>query len=926
MSERIVDSGRGEAVAISSLQQQRARAEAALRAAHDTFRQLVDRSPFGIYVVDSDFRLVQVSDGAQKVFANVQPLLERDFAEVMRLIWPEPFASEAIGRFRHTLSTGEPYKSARTVERRRDVAETEAYDWRIERIVLPDGRFGVVCHFYDLTDREQILLELRQSEERFRHLADAMPQLVWTADSEGRVDYYNARASDYEGLTRRSDGQWEWRAVVHADDIARTADAWARAVAERQTYHCEHRIRMADGSFRWHLSRAFPPTDGVQRWYGTATDVHDLKAAQLELATSQERMHLAAATAKFGIHDHDAIARRTVWSAELYEITGLSPDDPIGFESILKIAHPDDRERVAAAMARATDPTGDGRFDEEFRIVRPSDGDERWVYKRFRTIFSSNHAGSAATRMTGVLVDVSDRHHADELVRESEERFRTLADNMSQLAWMADSTGWLFWYNKRWFEYTGSTLEEMRGDGWRKVHDPDHLERVAEKYRRHVDAGEEWEDTFPLRGVDGTYRWFLSRAKPIRDARGRVLRWFGTNTDVTEQRNLEQALKEAGQRKDEFLATLAHELRNPLAAINGAVQIVRRRGDDADRRAHATDVLQRQVKHLARLIDDLMDVSRVSRGKVTLQMEDVDLRSAVSQALETARPLAEEKQLSLHSSVPDEAVIVRGDAARLLQIVGNLLNNACKFTEPGGRVEVLLEAAKSMQQARIVVRDTGIGIPPDKIADVFELFAQLDTSMTRTNAGLGIGLSLVRDLVQMHGGSIAAHSDGTGTGSTFTVLLPTRRTLQPAPVGPTSLNGQPHSKSPAAAGLRRRVLVVDDNRDSSDALAELLAMSGFEVTRAHDGPGALEQYKRAEPDAVVLDLGLPGIDGREVARRIRANSTAKRPFMVALTGWGQEDDRRKSAEAGFDRHLVKPCDLDALVELLRADAKVGQLK
>ncbi len=247
MSERIVEASRGDEVAISSLQQQRARAEQALRAAHDTFRHLVDRSPFGIYVVDADFKLVQVSDGAQKVFANVRPLLGRDFSEVMHQIWPDPFASEALGRFRHTLKTSEPYRSTRTLEQRRDVADTEAYDWRIERIQLPDGRPGVVCHFYDLTEREQILRDVRRGEERFRHLADAMPQLVWTADADGRVDYYNGRASDYHGIRRADDGKWEWQPLVHPEDVQLTTDAWNRALATGETYHCEHRIRMADG-------------------------------------------------------------------------------------------------------------------------------------------------------------------------------------------------------------------------------------------------------------------------------------------------------------------------------------------------------------------------------------------------------------------------------------------------------------------------------------------------------------------------------------------------------------------------------------------------------------------------------------------------------------------------------------------------------
>src|SRR5262249_11910871 len=284
---------------------------------------------------------------------------------------------------------------------------------------------------------------------------------------------------------------------------------------------------------------------------------------------------------------------------------------------------------------------------------------------------------------------VTERKRTERTLRESEDRFRTLADNMAQLAWMADESGWIFWYNRRWFNYTGTTLEEMQGGGWQKVHHPDHLNRVVEKFRRSIATGEVWEDTFPLRGKDGHFRWFLSRAIPIRDKAGRVLRWFGTNTDVTEQREAEESLKEADRRKDEFLAMLAHELRNPLAPIRNAVQVMGAVGPQQQDLHWARAVVDRQVQHLGRLVDDLLDVSRISRGKIKLQKEPVELSEVVARAVETTLPFIENKRHELSVVMPTDPVRLEGDPVRLAQVLGNLLNNAAKYTDEGGRIELL---------------------------------------------------------------------------------------------------------------------------------------------------------------------------------------------------------------------------------------------
>jgi PAS domain S-box-containing protein len=360
-------------------------------------------------------------------------------------------------------------------------------------------------------------------------------------------------------------------------------------------------------------------------------------------------------------------------------------------------------------------------------------------------------------------VDVSERVRAVGALRESEERFRLVADNLPQLAWMAEPDGAITWYNQRWYDYTGTTFEQMQGWGWKSVHHPDHLEQVTAKFVAHVAAGEVWEDTFPMRAKDGSWRWFLSRALPLKDREGRVLRWFGTNTDVTEQRAIEQSLREADRQKDIFLATLAHELRNPLAPIRAAGQIVRLSTHGDERLARAAAIIERQSAQLARLVDDLLDLSRIRSGRMSLRLEDADLQEAIEGTVETWLPQLQAAGQQLVLSVPAEPLPVRLDVARAIQCIGNVLHNASKFSPAGSRIE--LQVARVERWVRITVRDPGQGMPAELLPRVFDLFVQESHSGMAGHTGLGIGLALTRHLVEMHGGAVRARSPGRGQGS-----------------------------------------------------------------------------------------------------------------------------------------------------------------
>jgi PAS domain S-box-containing protein len=502
-------------------------------------------------------------------------------------------------------------------------------------------------------------------------------------------------------------------------------------------------------------------------------------------------------------------------------------------------------------------------------------------------------------------MNISALVEAEAAMRESEQRFRALADNIVQLAWIADSTGSIYWYNRRWYEFTGTTAESMLGWGWKRVHHPEHVDRVAAKFRAHVTSGNVWEDTFPLRSATGEYRWFLSRAVPIRDEVTHAVRWFGTNTDITDQRRAEDALREASRRKDEFLHMLAHELRNPLAPIRIAVSLLGSADGTPAMQERARAVIDRQVTHLTRLIDDLLDVSRVVRGRIELRKERCDLGALVRQTLEDHRESF--AHVALAVSAPPEGLWVDGDPVRLAQAVGNLLHNAAKFTPRGGRVDVQVASTDTHAEVRVI--DTGVGMDEELLARLFEPFSQADQGLARSQGGLGLGLALTRGLVELHGGTVEAQSAGVGRGSIFTVRLPrvvaARQEVEPARA---SVESKP-----------LEVLLIEDNVDSAELLDAALSMAGYHVAVAHDGASGIVRARTRPPDVVISDIGLPGgVDGYDVARTLRAEPRLENVLLVALSGYCGASDRERSRDAGFDVHLAKPVALDELKALLAA--------
>jgi signal transduction histidine kinase/ActR/RegA family two-component response regulator len=412
----------------------------------------------------------------------------------------------------------------------------------------------------------------------------------------------------------------------------------------------------------------------------------------------------------------------------------------------------------------------------------------------------------------------------------------------------------------------------------------------------------------------GEALWMAYKVLTLPDAKGRPIAFATVSQNVTDRKRMENDLRRlaedlsnADRRKNEFLAMLAHELRTPLAPMSHAAHALRMGGSDAARVRAASEMLERQLGQMARLVDDLLDMSRITRGRIEIRRERAELAPIVHQAVEAARPLFTRLNHELTVTVPSEPVHLDADPARLTQVIGNLLNNAAKFTDEGGHVRLVVEQGDG--EVRIRVRDNGIGIAAAQIPHLFEMFAQADTSLERSRDGLGIGLTLVKALVELHGGVVEAHSEGLGRGSEFTVRLP-RVTVASPPTARSSVSDIPLSDK------RRRILVVDDSRDGAEFLALLLRVSGHDTQEAHDGPAAIEAAQQFRPDAVLLDIGLPGMNGYEVCRRLREQEWGRDLVLIALTGWGQQEDVRRSREAGFNAHMVKPVDHDALIALL----------
>ncbi|KFC74424.1 ATP-binding protein [Massilia sp. LC238] len=964
---------------------------------------------------------------------------------------------------------------------------------------------------------------LRRAKERMENMLESLSDGFCAVDREWRIMYINGRALDMiapldksrPGLVGKN--LWDEFEDLHGTSVAEDC---RRAMERRETVVRDfYYVRLQC----WLEMRLHPSPDGLTLYF---QDITQRKLDQQALVENNNRLQVALAAGRLGDWRWDAALDRVLLGPRAAGILGLPAETPLPWPQLRARLHPEHRIQVRRAVIKAFEARAD--LNIECRVASGASGSQaaRWVALVGRPDYAERKGQETLIGMTGVVQDISGRKSAEDTLRQSEELLRALANTIPQLAWMAGTDGGIVWFNDRWYEYTGRTPEQSVGWGWQDTIDPATLPAVMGRLRETIRSGEPFEMEFPLRGADGSYRWHLTRLSAVRDADGRVVRWFGTNTDVDQVKRAEQALRDeshvlellnntgsilastrdlrsllraateaalgvsgarfgafihygqegdgtlfsmvtlsgatssefqsfgeprastlyppalrteglvriddiardpryagsapqfglpaghpaagepdlrsymavpvaarsgellgtmffghpepgvfterserivrgiaaqaaiavdntrlyeatrraaeerkvllenerearaeaerSSQMKDEFLATLSHELRTPLSAILGWSQVLRRGSRDGADLQRGLQTIERNARAQAQLIEDLLDMSRITSGKVLLDMQAIEPATFIDAAIETVRPAADAKHIAIEKHYRAPGALVAGDTGRLQQVIWNLLSNAIKFTPRDGLVAVEISERDDGHGAggkvvAITVRDNGVGIRPEFITHVFERFRQEDASMTRRHGGLGLGLSIVKHLVEQHGGTVRAESAGEGQGASFTIELP--RAEAPASSSRPSRAAPAPSPAPEAPDGAVRdltgltVLVVDDARDGRELIARILTDCHARVRVAASAREAFDALRADRPDVLVSDLGMPEVDGFELIGWVRAlpREAGGQLPAIALTAFARPEDRLKALEAGFSTHISKPVEPGELI-------------
>ncbi|WP_313706177.1 PAS domain-containing protein [Massilia sp.] len=910
----------------------------------------------GFYSVNRDWQFTYVNREAERLLGVAREQI------LGRSIW------EA-----YPPLCGTPFETAyRKAMREQAAAQVTSYypdhqKWYEVRIAPVAS--GLTFYFRDVSAQVKTEQALRESERNFRQMAESIPQIVWIVDASGRGVYFNHQWEAHTGVPIDSTTPAHVaEEFVHPEDRAATMAAWNIAYEERSGFHVEHRIRSAAGDYRWFLVRAEPylGEDGrIERWFGTSTDIHEEKLVKIALRESEERLRSLLESVRAADRRHSfqlALADRIRPLLDPEEVTAVASellgksvgcgrvvygeaDQTVGHLSLKRDwtdgnlvsmsgtrLHLDDFGCAIVDVLRArrnvviddilADPVGARHAAAYLPAgIRAVLAIPLMKNGRLRAVLSLHHA--EARRWTpeqiAMAEDMVDRTwsavesaHAQAALRAERDQSRHIFDSMTEGFALLDSDWTVLQVNEIGARLSYMTRAELLGRKlWSAM--PDLAGGPVEALYRRVQSSRQPDNLEYLQLIPDGATWLDIRAYALPE--GRLAVFF---RDISERKSAEDKLRDADRRKDEFLAMLAHELRNPLAPIGAAAHLLRMGKLDEDRVRHTSQIIGRQVDHMSHLINDLLDVSRVTRGLVELDNAAVDIRQVVHEAIEQVAPLIQARRHRLHAQIAPGSSLVMGDRKRLVQVVSNILNNAAKYTSEGGTITLSADISDAL--VCIEVADNGIGMAPDLAAHAFDLFSQAERSSDRSAGGLGLGLALVKSLVELHGGSVTCASAGLGEGSVFRVCLP-RLAGDAAAGGP---DGNERAAGPAGGGLR--VLVVDDNADAAAMLAMVLESLGHRVAVEHSSLAALERARRERLDACVLDIGLPDIDGYELARRLRAQPESADAVLVAVTGYGHESDRRRSLAAGFAHHLVKPADTGQLMAILAEVGKARELR
>ncbi len=769
---------------------------------------------------------------------------------------------------------------------------------------------GIIISSEDISERRRIQSDLAMSRARLAGIIDSAMDAIISLDAQQQIHIFNPAAERMFGYQAGEMlGQGIDRLIpaglreAHRQHL--TAFSSEGVTSRDMTSLGELRAQRRDGTeFPIEASISKASVGEEQFFTVILRDIGERLRAHEALREREDDLKRAQSVAHIGSWRLDVRRNQLTWSEENHRIFGIPQGVPMNYETFLACVHPDDRAYVDRMWQAGMQGEP---YDINHRLLVR--GRVKWVREKAELEFDEDRKLIGGF---GITQDISDIRAAEQALRESEERFQLSAEIGRSGTWDWNvATGAVFW-SRGHFEILGYRLGEVKPSyqAWiNRVH-PEDRQRVDEEIRHCMESRCEYVAEFRVVWPDETVHWMSARGRFEYDENDHCQRMLGVMAEVTSLKQAELALRETDQRKDEFLAMLAHELRNPLAPIRNAAHVLGRLGLNEPRVNWAQNIIERQVAHLTHLVDELLDVSRIARGKISLKKTPLDLAELIHQACESAHPLLAAKNHRLETRVPDPSVKLEGDSVRLVQVLQNLLNNAAKYTPDGGCIRV--QGRQVGKEVEIQVEDNGVGIPADLLPGVFDLFRQGERTLDRSQGGLGIGLTLVKRLVELHGGRVSVHSPGQGLGATFKVWLPALEQAAP----PTLLEEQ----TPDNGDAPMRVLVVDDDPVVAESMAVFLQLDGHEVRSAASGETALALLPAFRPQVVLLDIGLPGQDGYEVARLIRRQPGGDLMKLVAVSGYGHEEAVNRGIEAGFDHHMVKPVDPEKLSALLRAIA------
>ncbi|MBH8575841.1 PAS domain S-box protein [Nostocaceae cyanobacterium CENA369] len=905
----------------------RKRAEAALQESEKRFRQMAQTIQDVFWITDFDRQQVlYVSPAYENIWGSSCESLYRNFGQWIESIHPDDrelvrsAANQCIenGNLSIEYRVVRPDGAVRWVRDRGYILQNEPGQTR---------RIAGIAE--DITERKHIEAALQTSTTILNAIEQTSPTLIYVKDREGRILMANP-------ATIQSIGKPETEILGKTDIEFHINRAEAEQIVENdrlimqtgQLQVFEEILEVASGR-RTYLSTKSPYRDSqgnIIGLIGIAFDITARKQAQQELQQTIQTLStlIAASPLPIIVIKFNMIVQ--LWNPAAERLFGWSEAEVLG--QVIPIIPEEKQEecrQVRAAVAKGEIFAG----VETYR--RKRDGSRVFVSISAAPLYDES---SNINAIVLIFQDVTAQKAAEATLRQSEERYRYLAESIPQLVWTANAEGMLTDVNQRWLEYTGLTLAQAQTAGWQAIVHPDDLPTLSQNWVAAQQAGTNYRAEGRMRRADGAYRWHLHQAVALKNAQGQLIKWFGTATDIENQKQLEQQRQRlleqeqlaraeaetANRIKDEFLAVLSHELRSPLNPILGWTSLLLNGRLDAQKTTYALKTIERNAKLQVQLIEDLLDVSRILRGKLSLNMIPVNLASTIAAAKETVQLAAQTKSIEIQTVIEPNIGQVLGDCARLQQVIWNLLSNAVKFTPAGGRVQVRLSVVNSQPSratdnyAQIQVSDTGKGIHPNFLPHVFEYFRQEDGATTRKFGGLGLGLAIVRHLVELHNGTVRADSPGEGQGATFTVKLPL---LKPDKTIKDEDNSSlPTFDTSPLAGIR--VLVVDDDADTRDLIAFILEQAGGSVIKAVSAMEALEAIVQIKPDVLVSDIGMPEIDGYMLMRQIRAMppEQGSQILAIALTAYAGEMNQQQALAAGFQCHIAKPVDANQLVQAI----------